>query len=180
MWELCKKSKFEGLSTDKYDWQRRNFAPNDPKKNKIQYFVHFKFLPGVLRIRMFNLHRDFWLLNGHLSDWKCWRAASLFQHHTNSICEFMRSLGITGQIKEAFFLTSATVEVLLFFLRLRALYTSYVKLYVLSKSKDVGRGLRRTILWIIGAAHPLTPCQFRNADSSITLQWFSAIPRLVF
>ena len=26
---------------------RRNFAPNDPKKNKIQYFVHFKFLPGL-------------------------------------------------------------------------------------------------------------------------------------
>ena len=24
---------------------RRNYAPNDPKKNKIQYFVHFKFLP---------------------------------------------------------------------------------------------------------------------------------------
>jgi len=26
---------------------RRNFAPNDPTKNKIQYFVHFKFLPGL-------------------------------------------------------------------------------------------------------------------------------------
>ena len=26
---------------------RRNFAPNDLKKNKIQYFVHFKFLPGL-------------------------------------------------------------------------------------------------------------------------------------
>ena len=26
---------------------RRNFAPNDPLKNKIQYFVHFKFLPGL-------------------------------------------------------------------------------------------------------------------------------------
>jgi len=26
---------------------RRNFAPNNPKKNKIQYFVHFKFLPGL-------------------------------------------------------------------------------------------------------------------------------------
>ena len=26
---------------------RRNFAPNDPKKTKIQYFVHFKFLPGL-------------------------------------------------------------------------------------------------------------------------------------
>ena len=26
---------------------RRNFATNDPKKNKIQYFVHFKFLPGL-------------------------------------------------------------------------------------------------------------------------------------
>jgi hypothetical protein len=26
---------------------RRNFAPNDPKKSKIQYFVHFKFLPGL-------------------------------------------------------------------------------------------------------------------------------------
>ena len=26
---------------------RRNFAPNDPKRNKIQYFVHFKFLPGL-------------------------------------------------------------------------------------------------------------------------------------
>jgi len=26
---------------------RRNFAPNDPKKNKIDYFVHFKFLPGL-------------------------------------------------------------------------------------------------------------------------------------
>ena len=26
---------------------RRNFAPNDPKKIKIQYFVHFKFLPGL-------------------------------------------------------------------------------------------------------------------------------------
>jgi len=26
---------------------RRNFAPNDPKKKKIQYFVHFKFLPGL-------------------------------------------------------------------------------------------------------------------------------------
>ena len=26
---------------------RRNFAPNDPKKNKIQDFVHFKFLPGL-------------------------------------------------------------------------------------------------------------------------------------
>ena len=26
---------------------RRNFAPNNPKKSKIQYFVHFKFLPGL-------------------------------------------------------------------------------------------------------------------------------------
>ena len=26
---------------------RRNFKPEDPKKNKIQYFVHFKFLPGL-------------------------------------------------------------------------------------------------------------------------------------
>jgi hypothetical protein len=26
---------------------RKNFAPNDPKKLKIQYFVHFKFLPGL-------------------------------------------------------------------------------------------------------------------------------------
>ena len=26
---------------------RRNFAPNDTLKNKIQYFVHFKFLPGL-------------------------------------------------------------------------------------------------------------------------------------
>jgi hypothetical protein len=26
---------------------RRNYAPNDIKKNKIQYFVHFKFLPGL-------------------------------------------------------------------------------------------------------------------------------------
>jgi hypothetical protein len=26
---------------------RRNFEPTDPKKNKIQYFVHFKFLPGL-------------------------------------------------------------------------------------------------------------------------------------
>jgi hypothetical protein len=26
---------------------RRNYAPNEPKKNKIQYFVHFKFLPGL-------------------------------------------------------------------------------------------------------------------------------------
>ena len=26
---------------------RRNFAPNDPLKKKIQYFVHFKFLPGL-------------------------------------------------------------------------------------------------------------------------------------
>ena len=26
---------------------RRNFAPNDPLRNKIQYFVHFKFLPGL-------------------------------------------------------------------------------------------------------------------------------------
>jgi len=26
---------------------RRNFAPNDPKKLKIHYFVHFKFLPGL-------------------------------------------------------------------------------------------------------------------------------------
>jgi hypothetical protein len=26
---------------------RRNFAPNDPKRKKIQYFVHFKFLPGL-------------------------------------------------------------------------------------------------------------------------------------
>ena len=26
---------------------RRNYAPNDLKKNKIQYFVHFKFLPGL-------------------------------------------------------------------------------------------------------------------------------------
>jgi len=26
---------------------RRNFAPNDPKKTKVQYFVHFKFLPGL-------------------------------------------------------------------------------------------------------------------------------------
>ena len=26
---------------------RRNFAPNDPLKNKVQYFVHFKFLPGL-------------------------------------------------------------------------------------------------------------------------------------
>ena len=26
---------------------RRNFAPNDPNKRKIQYFVHFKFLPGL-------------------------------------------------------------------------------------------------------------------------------------
>ena len=26
---------------------RRNYVPNDLKKNKIQYFVHFKFLPGL-------------------------------------------------------------------------------------------------------------------------------------
>jgi hypothetical protein len=26
---------------------RKNFAPNDPTKTKIQYFVHFKFLPGL-------------------------------------------------------------------------------------------------------------------------------------
>jgi hypothetical protein len=26
---------------------RRNYAPNDPKKQRIQYFVHFKFLPGL-------------------------------------------------------------------------------------------------------------------------------------
>ena len=26
---------------------RRNYAPDDTKKNKIQYFVHFKFLPGL-------------------------------------------------------------------------------------------------------------------------------------
>ena len=26
---------------------KRNFAPNDPKKTRIQYFVHFKFLPGL-------------------------------------------------------------------------------------------------------------------------------------
>ena len=26
---------------------RRNFAPNDPTRKKIQYFVHFKFLPGL-------------------------------------------------------------------------------------------------------------------------------------
>ena len=27
--------------------RRRNYAPDDLKKNKIQYFVHFKFLPGL-------------------------------------------------------------------------------------------------------------------------------------
>ena len=26
---------------------RKNYAPNDPTKSKIQYFVHFKFLPGL-------------------------------------------------------------------------------------------------------------------------------------
>ena len=26
---------------------KRNFEPNDPKRRKIQYFVHFKFLPGL-------------------------------------------------------------------------------------------------------------------------------------
>jgi hypothetical protein len=26
---------------------RRNYQPNDPQKNKIDYFVHFKFLPGM-------------------------------------------------------------------------------------------------------------------------------------
>ena len=26
---------------------RRNYAPDEPKKSKIQYFVHFKFLPGL-------------------------------------------------------------------------------------------------------------------------------------
>ena len=26
---------------------RRNYSPDDPKKKKIQYFVHFKFLPGL-------------------------------------------------------------------------------------------------------------------------------------
>ena len=26
---------------------RRNYSPTDPKKNKINYFVHFKFLPGL-------------------------------------------------------------------------------------------------------------------------------------
>ena len=26
---------------------RRNYQPTDPKRNKIQYFVHFKFLPGL-------------------------------------------------------------------------------------------------------------------------------------
>jgi len=26
---------------------RRNYEPTDPKRNKIQYFVHFKFLPGL-------------------------------------------------------------------------------------------------------------------------------------
>ena len=26
---------------------RRNYQPNDPLKKKVQYFVHFKFLPGL-------------------------------------------------------------------------------------------------------------------------------------
>ena len=26
---------------------RRNYAPNDPKRKRVQYFVHFKFLPGL-------------------------------------------------------------------------------------------------------------------------------------
>jgi len=26
---------------------RRNYAPNDPKRQRVQYFVHFKFLPGL-------------------------------------------------------------------------------------------------------------------------------------
>jgi len=26
---------------------KRNYAPNDPLRNKVQYFVHFKFLPGL-------------------------------------------------------------------------------------------------------------------------------------
>jgi len=26
---------------------RRNYLENDTKKNKINYFVHFKFLPGL-------------------------------------------------------------------------------------------------------------------------------------
>ena len=26
---------------------RRNYAPNDPRKQRVQYFVHFKFLPGL-------------------------------------------------------------------------------------------------------------------------------------
>ena len=32
---------------DKFYLIRRNFEPDDPKKNKIQYFIHFKFLPGL-------------------------------------------------------------------------------------------------------------------------------------
>ena len=33
-------------SLDKF-YRFRNYEPTDPKRNKIQYFVHFKFLPGL-------------------------------------------------------------------------------------------------------------------------------------
>ena len=49
---------------------RRNYAPDDLKKNKIQYFVHFKFLPG-LGFYGFGTHSYDWRIesygNGRLS-----------------------------------------------------------------------------------------------------------------
>jgi len=40
---------------------RRNFNEEDPLKNKIQYFVHFKFLPGRFLWLWFNTH-DRWFI----------------------------------------------------------------------------------------------------------------------
>ena len=39
---------------------KRNYEIGDPKKNKIQYFVHFKFLPGL----------GFYGFRSHPHDWR--------------------------------------------------------------------------------------------------------------
>ena len=41
---------------------RRNFNADDPMKNKIEYFVHFKFLPGLGFLRFRTDSHDWWVV----------------------------------------------------------------------------------------------------------------------
>jgi hypothetical protein len=42
---------------------KRNYEENNPKKNKIQYFVHFKFLPGLGFYGFGLIHMIWWIIS---------------------------------------------------------------------------------------------------------------------